>query len=46
MKVYGYVRVSTEKQVITRQVENILKEYEHARIYSENFTGTTKADVR
>lgn len=41
MKVYGYVRVSTEKQVITRQVENILKEYEHARIYSENFTGTT-----
>ena len=41
MKVYGYVRVSTEKQVITRQVENILKEYEHARIYSESFTGTT-----
>ena len=41
MKIYGYARVSTEKQVITRQIENILKEYEHARIYSESFTGTT-----
>lgn len=39
--IYGYCRVSTTKQVISRQVENICKSYPDAVIYSENFTGTT-----
>lgn len=39
--IYGYCRVSTNKQVITRQVENILKAYPGAKIYQETFTGTT-----
>lgn len=39
--VYGYCRISTNKQSITRQIENILKEYPEAKIYQEQFTGTT-----
>lgn len=39
--IYGYCRISTNKQVITRQVENILKVYPGAKIYQETFTGTT-----
>ncbi|MGL5623181.1 recombinase family protein [Cetobacterium sp.] len=39
-KIYGYCRVSTKEQVITRQIENILKEYPNAKIYQEAFTGT------
>lgn len=38
--IYGYCRVSTNKQVITRQVENILKIFPEAKIYQEIFTGT------
>lgn len=38
--IYGYARVSTEHQVLVRQVENILKEYPSAKIYAEKYTGT------
>lgn len=41
MKIYGYARISTKKQNIERQIENILKEYPNAVIYQEAFTGTT-----
>lgn len=37
--VYGYCRVSTKKQKIERQVENILRVYPNAQIYCEAFTG-------
>lgn len=40
-KVYAYCRISTKKQTIDRQIENILKEYPKAKIYQEEFTGTT-----
>ena len=40
-KVYGYARVSTGKQNIERQIENILREEPTAKIYKETFTGTT-----
>jgi DNA invertase Pin-like site-specific DNA recombinase len=42
MAVYGYARVSTQKQIIERQTENILR-YDSTvkKIYSEKFTGTT-----
>lgn len=39
--IYGYCRISTNKQSITRQIENILKEFPSAKIYQEAFTGTT-----
>ena len=39
--IYGYARVSTNKQVITRQIEDISEEYPNAKIYQEAFTGTT-----
>lgn len=39
-KIYGYCRVSTKKQSIGRQVENISKAYPTARIFTEAFTGT------
>lgn len=40
-KIYGYCRVSTKKQNITRQIENIIKLYPTVKIYQEEFTGTT-----
>lgn len=40
-KVYGYVRISTKKQSIERQIRNILREYPNAHIVEEVFTGTT-----
>lgn len=39
--IYGYARVSTHKQIIGRQVENIIRAYPTAKIFSETFTGTT-----
>lgn len=39
--IYGYARVSTNKQIISRQVENIIRSYSDAVIYSEKYTGTT-----
>lgn len=40
-KIYGYARISTKKQNVERQIENILKEFPEAKIYQEQFTGTT-----
>lgn len=40
-KIYGYCRVSTMKQSIKRQIENIKREYPEAIIVEENYTGTT-----
>ncbi len=39
MNIYGYCRVSTKKQKIERQRENIKKLYPEAVIYEEAFTG-------
>ena len=40
MKVYGYVRVSTMKQNIERQIRNIKAEYPDAVIVTDEYTGT------
>lgn len=37
---YGYCRISTSKQSLNRQIENIIKSYPEAKIYQEIFTGT------
>ncbi len=42
-KLYGYARISTQKQSIERQIRNIKAEYPEALIYQEAYTGT-KAD--
>jgi DNA invertase Pin-like site-specific DNA recombinase len=39
--IYGYVRVSTKKQSIERQINNIKAVYPHAVIFSEKISGTT-----
>jgi len=39
--IYGYVRVSTLKQKIERQIDNIKQQYPAAVIVSESYTGTT-----
>lgn len=39
--IYGYCRVSTKKQNILRQVENIIKIYQTAKVFQESYTGTT-----
>lgn len=44
-KVWGYCRVSTQSQVIDRQITNILRAYPMADIMQEKATGT-KLDVR
>lgn len=44
-KVYGYARVSTETQVLERQIKNILKYDADAIVITEKATGT-KIDVR
>ena len=38
--IYGYCRISTDKQNIERQIRNILKAYPKAEIWQEAFTGT------
>lgn len=43
--IYGYCRISTNKQNIERQERNILKDYPTAHIIKEIFTGT-KIDER
>lgn len=40
-KLYGYVRISTRKQSIERQIRNILREYPDAIIVKEIYTGTS-----
>lgn len=37
---YGYCRISTPKQSLARQIENINKTHPDAKIYQEIFTGT------
>lgn len=41
MKIYGYCRVSTEKQKLEKQFDNIKSLYPNAVIRSEKYTGTT-----
>lgn len=41
-KIIGYIRISTKKQKLERQEENILKIYPEAKIIKEIFTGTTQ----
>ncbi|MDE5765265.1 MAG: recombinase family protein [Ruminococcus sp.] len=41
MKIYGYCRVSTPKQSIQRQIDNIMAVYPDAEIIAETYTGTT-----
>ena len=41
MPIWGYARISTAKQKIKRQVDNIRTQYPDAYIYSEAYTGTT-----
>ena len=43
--IYGYCRISTDKQNIERQIRNILKTYPKAEIWQETYTGT-KTDGR
>ena len=40
MRRYGYVRVSTMKQSIERQIRNIKAEYPDAVIVTDEYTGT------
>ena len=40
MKIYGYCRISTAKQSLKRQIENIIREYPTADIRKEVYTGT------
>lgn len=42
-KIYGYVRVSTRKQTLTRQIKNIKDEYPKAILYKEVYTGTKQS---
>ena len=38
--IYGYCRISTNKQSIERQVKNIISAYQNAVIVKEIYTGT------
>lgn len=40
-KLYAYCRVSTERQSLARQIENVTKVYPNAIIYSDKWTGST-----
>ncbi len=39
-RIYGYCRISTMKQNIQRQIDNIKREYPNATIITEEYTGT------
>lgn len=39
--IYGYARISTMKQKLERQIDNIKREYPEAIIITEKYTGTT-----
>lgn len=38
--IYGYARISTNKQDISRQIRNMIAFDKHIKIYQEVFTGT------
>lgn len=40
-RIFGYARVSTMRQKIARQIDNIKKEYPDATVITEEYTGTT-----
>ena len=40
MKEYGYPRVSTPKQSLDRQIQNIKAAYPNAVLFPEKYTGT------
>ena len=40
-RIFGYCRISTMKQRIARQIDNIKREFPTATIITEEFTGTT-----
>jgi len=40
-KIYGYVRISTKKQSLDRQVRNIKAQFKDALIVEEIYTGTS-----
>ena len=40
MKIYGYCRISTQKQNIEQQIRNTLKEFPETIIIQETFTGS------
>lgn len=40
MMIYGYCRISTNKQNIERQIRNIKRDYPNAKIIKEVYTGT------
>lgn len=46
MTTYGYARISTKKQKIERQLENIKRHCKEAVIYQEAFTGKSKSHDR
>ena len=46
MTIYGYARISTKKQKIERQIENIKHYCKEAVIYQEAFTGKSKSHDR
>ena len=46
MTIYGYARISTKKQKIERQIENIKHYCKKAVIYQEAFTGKSKSHDR
>lgn len=41
MRIYGYCRVSTQKQNIQRQIDNIKTRYPLAEVITEEYTGTS-----
>ncbi len=41
MKTYAYCRVSTQRQSLARQIENVTKVYPKAKIYTDKWTGKT-----
>ena len=41
MATWGYVRISTPKQKIERQIDNIRRQYPDAAVVEETYTGTT-----
>ena len=40
-RVFGYCRISTKKQRLERQIDNIRKEFPTAAVITEEYTGTT-----